>query len=247
MSHFVLAPQLNTEASSFPRRREASGVRRKVTGFPPLRERRNRTVLTRLIVATAMTALLLLSGCASAPRGSFTNPKIMSVQQWGGTPTDDPRARKHVISQITLHHQGETFKPGRDPQQYLRDLQSWSRKTRLWIDIPYHYIIDLDGNIYEGRDINFAGDTNTQYDPAGHALIEVVGNFEEVEPNQQQLDAVVSAMTMLAIKYKVPPEKISGHKDVASGTVCPGKNLYRYLENGYFRDAVRAKLKVVVE
>ena len=75
-------------------------------------------------------------------------------------------------------------------------------------------------------------------------LIEVVGNFEEVEPNQKQLNAVVNAMTMIAIKYKVPPEKISGHKDVASGTVCPGKNLYRYLENGYFRDAVKARLAV---
>jgi uncharacterized protein YceK len=247
MNHFFLVCQSNTEVPSFPRRRESSGVRRKVTGFPPSRERRKWVPLNCLFAAMAMTALLLLSGCASAPRGSFTNPKIMSVQQWGGTPIDDPRARKHVISHITLHHQGETFKPGRDPQQYLRDLQAWSRKTRLWIDIPYHYIIDLDGNIYEGRDINFAGDTNTQYDPAGHALIEVVGNFEEVEPNQQQLDAVVSAMTMLAIKYKVPTEKISGHKDVASGTVCPGKNLYRYLENGYFRDAVKANLKAAVE
>jgi N-acetylmuramoyl-L-alanine amidase len=204
--------------------------------------------MTRFIIGSIFIAIALIaSGCATTSPRAYVEPKIMSVQQWGGTATDDPRARKHAISHITLHHQGETFKPGRDPQQYLRDLQTWSRKTRLWIDIPYHYIIDLDGNIYEGRDINFAGDTNTQYDPAGHALIEVVGNFEEVEPNQQQLDAVVNAMTMLAIKYKVPLEKISGHKDVASGTVCPGKNLYRYLENGYFRDAVTAKLKVAAE
>jgi uncharacterized protein YceK len=204
--------------------------------------------MTRFIIGSIFIAIALIaSGCATISPRAHVDPKIISVGEWGGTATDDPRARKHVISHITLHHQGETFKPGRDPQQYLRDLQTWSRKTRLWIDIPYHYIIDLDGNIYEGRDINFAGDTNTQYDPAGHALIEVVGNFEEVEPNQQQLDAVVNAMTMLAIKYKVPLEKISGHKDVASGTVCPGKNLYRYLENGYFRDAVTAKLKVAAE
>ena len=204
--------------------------------------------MTRFIIGGIFIAIALIaSGCATTAPRAYVEPNIIFVGEWGGTPTDDPRARKHAISHITLHHQGETFKPGRDPQQYLRDLQTWSRKTRLWIDIPYHYIIDLDGNIYEGRDINFAGDTNTQYDSAGHALIEVVGNFEEVEPNQQQVDAVVSAMTMLAIKYKVPPEKISGHKDVASGTVCPGKNLYRYLENGYFRDAVSANLKVVVE
>ncbi len=245
MSRFVR--QLNTEAPSFPRRRESSDFATYATGFPPARERRNRAALIFLIAANATTTLLLLSGCATTSPHPYIDPKIISVGEWGGMPADDPRAQKHIISHITLHHQGETFKPGRDPQQYLRDLQTWSRKTRMWIDIPYHYIIDLDGNIYEGRDINLAGDTNTQYDPVGHALIEVVGNFEEVEPNQKQLDAVVSAMTMLAIKYKVPPEKISGHKDVATGTVCPGKNLYHYLENGYFHDAVSVNLKAVVE
>ena len=202
-------------------------------------------MISSIYVAIAVA----LAGCAATalpptPPRLYVEPKIISVGEWGGTATNEARARTHVISHITLHHQGETFQPDRDPQQYLRDLQTWSRKTRLWVDIPYHYIIDLDGNIYEGRDIHFAGDTNTQYDPAGHALIEVVGNFEEVEPNPKQLDAVVNVMTMIAIKYKVPPEKISGHKDVASGTVCPGKNLYRYLENGYFRDAVKARLAV---
>ena len=167
---------------------------------------------------------------------------ILSVQQWGGTPAIEAQARKHVVSKITLHHQGESFLKERDPQLYLRNLQAWSRNTRKWLDIPYHYIIDLNGLIYEGRNINYAGDTNTDYDPSGHALIEVVGNFEEVEPTQAQLDAVVKAMTMLAAKYKISPDSISGHKDFSTQTVCPGKNLYRYLESGYFRARVRANL-----
>lgn len=166
----------------------------------------------------------------------------MSVSQWGGTPANETKARLHTINRITLHHQGEPFPQGKDPQKYLRDLQTWSRNTKGWLDIPYHYVVDLDGRIYDARDIRFAGDTNTQYDPAGHALIEVVGNFEEVEPNATQLAAVVNLMTQLARQYQVPVEKISGHRDVASGTVCPGKNLYRYLENGYFREQVQARL-----
>ena len=167
---------------------------------------------------------------------------ILSVEQWGGTLAIEAQARKHVVRKITLHHQGESFLKERDPQLYLRNLQAWSRNTRKWLDIPYHYIIDLDGLIYEGRNINYAGDTNTDYDPSGHALIEVVGNFEEVEPTQAQLDAVVRAMTMLAAKYKISPDSISGHKDFSTQTVCPGKNLYRFLESGYFRDRVRANL-----
>ena len=185
-----------------------------------------------------------LQGCSASEQLSlrdFDN-SIVTAQLWGGTPAVDSLAKKHTISHITLHHQGEPFPKGKDPIQYLRNLQTWSRRDKHWIDIPYHYIIDLDGKVYEGRDIKYAGDTNTEYDPTGHALIEVVGNFEEVEPNQNQLDAVVKTMTWLAEKYNVHADSIRGHKDYSSITVCPGKNLYRYLENGYFMEKVKQNL-----
>ena len=185
---------------------------------------------------------LVVTACGTIPAPSADVPTVIGVAQWGGTPANASLARPHAISHITLHHQGLPFPRGKDPQQYLRDLQSWSRTSRGWIDVPYHYVIDLDGNMYEGRDIRFAGDTNTAYDPAGHALIEVVGNFEEVEPNRAQLDAVVQLMALLAARHNVAVENIRGHRDVAPGTECPGRNLYRYLENGYFHAQVRARL-----
>ena len=167
---------------------------------------------------------------------------IVPVASWGGTPADASRARRHAITQITLHHQGEPFKPGTDPRAYLRRLQSWSRASKGWLDIPYHYVIDLDGRIYAARDIGFAGDTNTDYDPSGHALIEVVGNFEEVEPNQQQLDAVVDLMALLAARYKVSLDDIKSHRDHSDKTVCPGANLYRYVKEDWFRHKVALRL-----
>jgi hypothetical protein len=195
--------------------------------------------------ALACSALSLTLAAATAqaqPSFADVERSIVSVAQWGGTPADPALARKQTISYITLHHQGEPFPAGKDPIQYLRNLQTWSRTTKHWLDIPYHYIIDLDGKIYGGRDINYAGDTNTEYDPMGHALIEVVGNFEEVEPNQKQLDAVVGLMAMLAAKYHVPVERIASHRDYSGQTVCPGKNLYRYVQEGYFRKQVAERL-----
>ena len=195
--------------------------------------------------ATRALASLLLalaaSGCAIKPGAN--EPVVVAVADWGGTPADSMKARRHTITHITLHHQGEPFKPGTDPRQYLRKLQTWSRNTKGWLDIPYHYIIDLEGRTYAGRDIAYAGDTNTEYDPSGHALIEVVGNFEEVEPNQAQLDAVVNVMAMLAKKYGVPVENIASHRDHSDKTVCPGANLYRYVQSGYFREQVAVRLK----
>lgn len=188
--------------------------------------------------------MLWLAGCSASKEFSLNDveSEIVSAEAWGGTPAVDSLAKKHSVTHITLHHQGEPFPKGKDPRQYLRNLQSWSRREKQWIDIPYHYIIDLEGKIYEGRDIGYAGDTNTEYDPTGHALIEVVGNFEEVEPNQEQLDAVVRIMSMLAVQYQVPVDSIRGHKDYSVKTVCPGKQLYHYLENGYFKEKVESQI-----
>lgn len=192
--------------------------------------------------AAAALCLLFAGAAGAAPSLADVEHSIVAVSAWGGTPADPALARRQTVSYITLHHQGEPFPEGKDPVQYLRNLQAWSRSTKHWLDIPYHYIIDLDGKIYAGRDIQYAGDTNTEYDPMGHALIEVVGNFEEVEPNQKQLDAVVDLMAMLAAKYHVPLDRIASHRDYSAQTVCPGKNLYRYVQEGYFRHRVAQRL-----
>jgi hypothetical protein len=200
-------------------------------------------MLIKYALASSVAFLAFTFGAArAAPALAEVEHGIITVSAWGGTPADPAMVRKQTITHITLHHQGEPFPQGKDPVQYLRNLQTWSRNTKHWADIPYHYIIDLDGRIYEGRDINYAGDTNTEYDPTGHALIEVVGNFEEVEPNQMQLDAVVDLMAMLAAKYHVPVERIASHRDFSAQTVCPGANLYRYVQQGYFREQVAQRL-----
>lgn len=211
-----------------------------------LRAMNGPTDLLRFSVRAACVLLAtVVSGCALAPvadRVPTVEPRIVSVAQWGGTAADASRAKLHVPTRITLHHGGETFPRSRDPREYLRSLQSWSRNDRKWLDIPYHYLIDLDGNIYAGRDIGYAGDTNTEYDPAGHALVVVLGNYEEIEPTPAQLAAVVDVMSVLAARFRIDPDNIGAHKDFARNTLCPGKNLYPYVQRGYFRDQVRIRL-----
>ncbi len=209
----------------------------------------NKKLSVGVMLALVGAVVLVLAGCVMTPAvppkstlPPVMPPAIVSVEQWGGTRSDVSTVKKHVPTQITLHHGGVAFLRDKDPQQYLRNLQSWSRGTRMWRDIPYHYLIDLDGRVYEGRDINIPGDTNTAYDPTGHALIVVLGNFEEVEPNTAQLDAVVATMVMLSRRFGISPDRIVGHKDVAADTACPGKSLYPYLQSGYFKQRVSAAL-----
>jgi len=184
-------------------------------------------------------AILLpaLAGCASTPPA----PEIVSVAAWGGSTaaSDAPPQR---ISHITIHHQGETWQEGSDVQAYLRRLQQWSRLTKRWADIPYHYVIAQDGRIYSARPLEQAGDTNTEYDPRGHALVMLVGNFEVQQPTPAQLKAAVELTAWLARLHHIGLEAIASHKDHSSQTLCPGKNLYALMESGWFKAEVGKRL-----
>jgi hypothetical protein len=168
-------------------------------------------------------------------------PNVASSLVAGGA---DMRLRvPQKITSITLHHEGSAkpLLPGDDPVKLLRNLQSWSASDRNWWDVPYHYLIDLDGNIYEGRDWHYMGETNTTYDPSGHFLISIIGNYDLQEPTQKQLNAIADLMAWAVNEFDVPVDSIKGHYQYAE-TGCPGKNLRKYLEDGTFRRMVEARL-----
>jgi hypothetical protein len=157
----------------------------------------------------------------------FAQSWLITQEEWGGTDSIDA-SLEHEISYITIHHGGEIFPDDKNTVSYLRGLQSWSRSDRKWNDIPYHYIVARDGKIYEGRPLNYRGDTNTTYDPTGHALIVLLGNFEEQEVNPEQIESLKVVTAYLADQESVPAKMIQTHKDYAE-TLCPGKKLYDYL------------------
>ncbi|HEX7358238.1 MAG TPA: exo-beta-N-acetylmuramidase NamZ domain-containing protein [Ignavibacteriaceae bacterium] len=167
--------------------------------------------------------------------------QIVTRAEWGWQPLLNSLPQ-HKINKITIHHEGEEFPEGKDMIQYLRNLQNWSRSEKKWIDIPYHFMIDLNGNIYEARPINYPGDTNTEYDVRGHALICVVGNYETITIKESQLKALARLIAFLKIKYNVDYNDIKGHKDYSQQTVCPGKNLYKYIADGSLIEMVKAEV-----
>jgi len=154
------------------------------------------------------------------------------------------RARiPHDIKMITLHHSGsakavtdEAIVP-----QKLRDLQTWGKRDKNWWDIPYHFVIGPSGNIYEGRDVRYMGETNTKYNPSGHFLISAIGNYNIQDANPDVLNAIADLMAWAVSEYEVPLDKIYGHCDLAE-TSCPGNNLRPYLKDGTFRKMVEERL-----
>jgi len=166
--------------------------------------------------------------------------QIIDREAWGSLPVIEDTLN-HTIKYITIHHSGVYVSPDKDPSAYLRNLQEWSRGEKQWTDIPYHYLIDLEGRIYEGRPAEFPGDTNTDYDPRGHLLISVIGNYEEQPFSDEQYDALVRALVYFCELYTIDPSLIKSHRDYTE-TACPGRNIYQYFENGRLISDVNDKL-----
>ena len=73
-------------------------------------------------------------------------------------------------------------------------------------------------------------------------LICVLGNYEIQEINDRQINNLVNLIVFFMKELNLNPEEIKGHKDYAE-TLCPGKDLYKYLKSGKLLTMVKKKLK----
>ena len=165
-----------------------------------------------------------------------SRPKILSRQEWKAKDAIG-EMRQHTIRHITIHHTASPQKEKITTEKKMQNLQNFSQsESRLasgknkpvWADVPYHYYIAANGQIAEGREIKYAGDTNTDYDPGGHALIVLEGNFENERPTTEQLDSLRELAAWLAVNHQIPVSEIKAHNDYAA-TACPGVNLKKLM------------------
>jgi hypothetical protein len=158
---------------------------------------------------------------------------------WGAKPPTGPYAR-HQIRHLTIHHSAVVLHQNRKAPGQLRSFQA-DHQSRGWSDIAYHLLIDRHGNVYQGRPLWAVGDTNTSYDPTGHLLVLLLGNFEEQEVSSAQFKAMVAVLAWACARYEIAPRAIRGHRAYAT-TLCPGAHLQRYISNGTVRRRVRRRL-----
>ena len=201
-----------------------------------IRFRNNTTFGSRQLVRVFLTAAVLCVGSNTTAWAEPSQPDIISRKSWGAKPAK-PGMKVHEPRSLVVHHSAVRRKPGQDLKRKMRGLQAFSqrvekladgRRKPAWGDVPYHFTIGADGDIAEGRDMSFAGDTNTGYDTRGHIQIVVEGNFEVEKPSAPQLKALTGLLAWLSAKWRIPPDKITGHNDHAA-TKCPGKHLHNKL------------------
>jgi len=194
-------------------------------GFPAARS--VRAAFALFLVWNPLVAQDALAEPANCPR-----PAIVSRAAWSAAPPVGERMRLQVPKSIVIHHTGVESHPHLPLEKKLRDLQLYSqrpgrengRPKRALGDMPYHFFIGYDGRIGEGRGLEFAGDTRTNYNPSDKIQIAVEGDFTNEQPQAEQLKALQALLCWLRVKYAIADNDVRTHRDLAD-TSCPGKNL----------------------
>jgi len=187
---------------------------------------------TTTSTTTTTTAAPTTTTSTTATATTMPEPEASPVicrEAWGAQPISGELI-EHTIDQITVHHTAVVLDDNADAPAHIRGHQEF-HQSRGWADLAYHFIIDAEGNIYEGRPVAAAGDTGTDYDPKGHLLVCCEGDFNQQEVPAAQYEALIAMLAWGAAEFAVDPGEIRGHRDVAS-TSCPGDNLYAFIADG---------------
>jgi hypothetical protein len=80
------------------------------------------------------------------------------------------------------------------------------------------------------------------YRTRGHLLVLCEGNFDSQRPGREQAAALADVLAWAVRRFNVPVSRIRGHRDFAA-TACPGRRLYRLIEDRTLHRRVRGRLR----
>lgn len=130
---------------------------------------------------------------------------------------------------ITVHHDGMDPYFGTDFAEVKVRLDT-IRNGALsrgdgWGDIPYHFVVDRSGRVWEGRQMRFQG-AHVKYCNENNIGVMCLGNFEEQQPSAAQIAGLEKTLAALRSYYRLPMNRVRTHREWPTAhTECPGTNL----------------------
>ena len=171
-------------------------------------------------------------------------PRIVSRDEWGALPVDHTARNERGLYQSGVNPEGWYEYAGdlRDSYQTLvvhhsafykadgratlLEAQRLHRGDRGWADVGYHFMLDVDGVIYEGRNLGVRG-VHTQGRNTGSAGVCLLGDFRFRAPTPAQWSALVVLGRWLAAELELT--HLAAHSQFNEGTVCPGARVIEQL------------------
>jgi hypothetical protein len=171
---------------------------------------------------------------AEEPR---TTVDVVCRASWGAKqPTG--QYERHSIRALTVHHSGVRFTDSRRAPDRMKIMQAFHQSShKSFVDVAYHFVLDPNGNIYEGRPTWARGETKTDYDPTGHLLVCLLGDYNKQQTSSNQIESLAKLLAWAAERFDVPSSALHGHRDLAH-TDCPGDNLHTAISDGSLTNAV---------
>jgi N-acetylmuramoyl-L-alanine amidase len=138
------------------------------------------------------------------------------------------------VKSLTIHHEGWEPFVGTD----LEDTAARIEQVRVghrnakgggYADIGYHYIIDRDGRVWEGRSLKYQG-AHVRNHNEGNIGIMCLGNFEEQAPTERQLVGLSRQVRAVMARHKIPIRRVYTHREWPNAqTLCPGRSLQAWV------------------
>ena len=125
-------------------------------------------------------------------------------------------ARK--IDKIILHCAATP--EGRDVK--TETIKSWHVKGNGWSDIGYHFVIELDGAVKNGRPLHRSGAHTKGHNATSIGICYVGGIDKDKKPKDTRTEAQRKAMDQLVddLKMEHPTASVHGHNEFAA-KACP--------------------------
>lgn len=173
-----------------------------------------------------------------ALRSEFADLGVVSRESWGARRTrctsDDASKNR-----LAVHY---TVTPSANPERQVRAIQTYHMDSRGWCDVGYHFLVGIDGSVYEGRPLALQG-AHVGGHNTGNVGVSFVGCFNPTgcrsgwgpkHPPEVMVEAGGRLLAELARVHgiSVSATTLKGHRDHSgASTSCPGDYLHARLSD----------------
>lgn len=129
---------------------------------------------------------------------------------------------------------------GRDVK--TETIKSWHMKGNGWSDIGYHFVIELDGSVHDGRPLHRSGAHTKGENSTSIGICYVGGIDKNKAPKDTRTEAQRASMEKLigGLKDDYPEASVHGHNEFAA-KACPSFDVKK--EFGHLNPKPKAKGK----